>query len=260
MLLPDQLGSGRADLAARLDARLLILRSGEPGDRAGPAGLCDRHVPAAGRRPRACSPSRRSPRWSAGSFMARRCRRLDWIGALAIAAALVLVRLPRAGLAQPRPSSPVERDGPSRARSSNCAAALRSRSARMPCSTAGPQAAVDSAAAQLGIDPVQARLAMPKTQAGDDRPLHPGGRPRARGLVHAGAARRDEDPREDPRAGLAAAGDHGPGARSGAPRARDPRHAAEPAARAAHLVAHAPTSCGASPATPAPTSIITPSA
>ena len=28
------------------------------------------------------------------------------------------------------------------------------------------RAAVDSAAAQLGLDPVQARLAMPKTQAG----------------------------------------------------------------------------------------------
>ena len=39
---------------------------------------------------------------------------------------------------------------------------LASRSARMPCSTAGGEAAVNSAAAQLGIDPAQARLAFPK--------------------------------------------------------------------------------------------------
>ena len=120
--------------------------------------------------------------------------------------------------------------------------------------------AVDSAAAQLGIDPVQARLAMPKSQAGMidlyiqevDRALEAWFTPERLGG--------DEDPREDPRAGLAAAGDHGSGARGGPPRARDPRHAAERAAGAAHLAGARPISCGASPATPAPTSTIIPSA
>ena len=36
----------------------------------------------------------------------------------------------------------------------------------MRCSTAGRDAAVDTAADQLGIDRAQARLAMPKSQAG----------------------------------------------------------------------------------------------
>ena len=91
---------------------------------------------------------------------------------------------------------------------------------------------------QLGIDPVQARLAMPKTQAGMidcyiqevDRALEAWFTPeRLAGLKI----------REKIRApGVAAAGDHGPGARSRPPRAGDPRHAAEPAAGAAHLVAH----------------------
>ena len=89
---------------------------------------------------------------------------LDWIGALAIAAALVLVRLPERGLHAARRAaqlsamadpSPLEK--------------LRRRLALAVGENAvfdgWSPAAVDSAARQLGIDPVQARLAMPKSPA-----------------------------------------------------------------------------------------------
>ena len=70
------------------------------------------------------------------------------------------------------------------------------------------QEAVDAAAAQLGIDRAQARLAMPKGPAGlIDLYIQAVDREPRRS---AGAARQDEDPREDPRAGVAADRDHGP--------------------------------------------------
>ena len=47
------------------------------------------------------------------------------------------------------------------------------------------------------------RAGLAQDPGGDDRRLDPGGRSRARGAVHARAARRHEDPRADPRAGLA---------------------------------------------------------
>ena len=50
------------------------------------------------------------------------------------------------------------------------------------------RAAVDSAAAQLGIDPVQARAGHAEKPDRDDRRLYPGGRPRARSAVHARAS------------------------------------------------------------------------
>ena len=115
---------------------------------------------------------------SAGSLMARRCRPLDWVGAVAIAAALVLVRLPERGLRTGR-SSPVEPawTDPSPSSSSRRSLAL----------AVGENAVFDGWTADGGrlaprrssaIDPAQARLAMPKSQAGHDRSLHPGGRSR----------------------------------------------------------------------------------
>ena len=167
--------------------------------------------------------------------------------------------LPERGLRTPRRRSPVERDGRRRARSRSCAAASPSPSARMRCSTAGPRKAVDSAAGQLGIDPVKARLAMPKGQAAMidlyiqevDRALEAWFTPerlaalKIRDKIRALVWRRLEI--------------MGAGARGGAPRARHSRHAAERAAGAAHLAGGPPTSCGGSPATPAPTSTIIPS-
>ena len=103
------------------------------------------------------------------------------------------------------------------------------------------KAAVDSAAKQLGIDPTQARLAMPKGQAAMidlyiqevDRALEAWATPKRHGEA--------QDPREDPDPGLAPAGDHGAGARGGATGAGDPRHAAESSARRCASLAHAPT-------------------
>ena len=65
--------------------------------------------------------------------------------------------------------------------------------------------AVDSAAARLGVDPVQARLAFPKSQPAMidcyiqevDRALE--------ARLHGRAAGGDEDPRADPRPGVAPA-------------------------------------------------------
>src|SRR3954453_22046765 len=127
------------------------------------------------------------------------------------------------------------------------------------------QKAVDSAAAQLGLDPVQARLAMPKTQAAMidvyilevDRALEAYFTPKRlaamkiREKIRALIWQRLEimgPAREAVRRALAilampqnlplaGAGDVGPGARSRPRRAAEPCHAAEPAARVAHFMA-----------------------
>ena len=152
---------------------------------------------------RACWSIRSAPcrRWSSAlrSSLSRRSRRCDrlarlWRNAVgrrlarraAIAAALVLVRLPERGLRNRLPSSPVERDGVSRA---------RSRQLRRELALAvGENAVFDGwthgGGRQRGRSSsasIRSRRASPcpKTPGRDDRRLHPGGRPGAGSLFHA---------------------------------------------------------------------------
>ena len=74
MLLPFSLALGEQVMPARLDLRAAA-GARQPGARPGPAGLCDRRVSAAGRRPRPADPAGDLGASSAGSPMARRCRR-----------------------------------------------------------------------------------------------------------------------------------------------------------------------------------------
>ena len=230
----------RAHYPARLDLRP-DPRAQQPGARPGPAGLCARLAVAAGRRPDPADPAgdlglrrldglwRDGSRRSTGSARRRSRRRWSWSAC------------PSPGLrGRLREASAVPHER-GRVPSNGCGASSRSPSARMRCSTAGPRRRSNSAAKQLGIDPVAGAARHAQGPGGDDRPLHPGGRPGARSLGDAQAHREAQDPREDPHSDLAPAGDHGAGARSRAAGAGDPRHAAERPARACASGGAAPT-------------------
>ena len=131
--------------------------------------------------------------------MARRLSLTDVVGAVAIAAALVLVRLPERGLrpqAERAQLSAMEDPSPLEQLRRQLALAVGENAVFDGWTRAGGRQRRRPARHRPG--PGAARHA--QDPGGDDRRLHPGGRPRAGGLVHAGAARRHEDPREDPRA------------------------------------------------------------
>ena len=139
MLLPVPLLLGERVIPRRLDCALSP-RARQPGARPGAAGLCDRRAAAAGRRPCVADP--------AGDLGADRLACL-WRDAEAAGLVRCGSRSPPlwcscacpSGACERRPSSPVEPAWTSRVPSNSCAGAWRSRSAKMRCSTAGPQGA-----------------------------------------------------------------------------------------------------------------------
>ena len=197
-------------------------------------------------------------RRSAGSPIARRLSLADIIGALAIAAALVLVRLPRAGLANAAGAAQLSAmDDPSPLEQLRRQLAL----------AVGENAvfdgwttkAVDSAAGAARHRPGPGAARHAQGPGGDDRPLHPGGRPRARCLVHAGAAAGLKI-REKIRAIVWRRLEIMAPAREAVRRALAILAMPQNVPLAlAHRLADRGRRCGASPATPAPTSTITPS-
>ena len=125
---------------------------------------------------------------------------LDWVGAFAIALALVLVRLP-GGVARARAQAQNGRRCLT-APSKPCASASRLAVGTHAVFDGWTRQAVDSAAAELGIDRDQARLAMPKDAPGMIDAYIQAVDAAMAAAFPPEAHRQDEDPRENPRIGL----------------------------------------------------------